>query len=114
MVNYTDRIDNFQIRDVTYIPGFEPKQSAREFDIVKWETCSPLEVTDGSTGEKKIITESCYSVARLKWNEHECYFEFESVGLRWLEEQPSAAVCQVIMAFAEFKKKEYEALLWGL
>ena len=44
------------------------------------------EVTDFKTGEKKISTRSCYSVAHIWWNEKESGWEFKSVGARFLED----------------------------
>lgn len=108
-MDYTSRIDGFQIRDLVYLPGFEPKEPQRQFDIVKWQQTEPREVIDGKTGEKRISTEYCYSVARLNWDEKIEGFNFQSIGLRWLEIEPTAAVCQMIKAFAEFKTMEYRA-----
>lgn len=108
-MNYTERIDGFQIRDVVYI-GLPPKGTPPKFDIVKWAVADqPYEAMDIATGKRKMFTEYCYSVGMLVWNRKEPCFEFESVGLRWLEEKPSEAVVDIVLKFAEEKAKELEA-----
>ena len=105
-MNYTDRIDGFQIRDVTYI-GLPPKDAPPMFDIVKWEPYSqPQQAVDMRTGEVKTVTEYCYSVARLVWDRKESCFDFRSVGLRWLETWPGANVKDMILKFCWEKEKE--------
>lgn len=78
------KFKDFEIRDITYL-GDPPKDIPIEFDLVKWQKYEPYEVTDWQTGEKKLNTKYCFSIARLWWNDHEPCFEFESVGLRYLE-----------------------------
>lgn len=92
-MDYTKRIEGFQIRDITYLPGYEPKEPERRFDIVKWN------------GESE--TEYCYSVATLEWNNKTRDFEFKSIGMRWLKEYPSSYVYNLILNFAAFKRAEY-------
>jgi len=109
-MNYTDRIDGFQIRDVTYF-GIPPAGTPPTFDIVKWSQYDPPieNVTvfrDGQVLTGQTVTEGCYSVGFLEWNRHEDEFVFRSVGVRWLEEHPSNAVVQMILDFAEKKRKE--------
>ena len=110
-MEYTDRVEGFQIRDVTYF-GLPPAGTPPTFDIVKWESFEPREtmcmdrVGNRWVGEKRVISESCFSVGMLVWDRHEGDFRFESVGLRWLEEKPSDAVIQMILDFAEKKCKE--------
>lgn len=111
-MEYTDRVDGFQIRDVTYI-GLPPKDTPPSYDIVKWVQTDPHEVMcfetgkDGKLhGEKKVSAEYCFSVGQLVWNKKEDSFKFESVLMRWLEEKPSEAVVQMILDFAEKKGKE--------
>lgn len=107
-MNYTDRVDGFQIRDVTYI-GLPPKDTPPEYDIVKWVLANPpYEAIDMRTGKPKIVTEYCYSVGRLIWNRKEPCFEFESIGLRWLEARPSEVIVDMVLKFAEEKTKELE------
>ena len=110
MNNYTERINGFQIRDPSYIPGFEPEEPSRSFDIVKWQQHPPYETMDLITGEKKTSTESCYSIGELKWNEHEQDFEFKSFGMRWLDADVPVEFCRVVKAFAAFKAAEYRSL----
>ena len=106
-MDYTARINGFQIRDTSYLPGYESEKPQREFDIVKWEQHSPYEITDLITGEKKISTESCYSIGELVWDEHEQDFEFRSIGLRWLDAEVPMEFCRIVKAFVEFKAMEY-------
>ena len=107
-MDYTKRIEGYQIRDVTYI-GLPPKDTPPSYDIVKWAVADPpYEALDISTGKRKLVTEFCYSVGELVWNPKETCFEFESIGLRWLEEKPPEAVVDMILEFAEKKAKELE------
>lgn len=110
-MEYTKRVNGFQIRDVDC--DYKPSVDKIEFEIVKWEklkepeyiTC--LTKDDGAWKvEKKWRDEYCYVVAFLEWNDHEPCFEFRSVGLRWLESKPSEAVTDMILEFCERKEKE--------
>lgn len=82
-VTYTDRWNDYQIRQPTYLDGhFEPDI----YDLVKWvKRDVPTEVY--SLSEEKYITsyEYCFSVAQIKWDKHEGWFDFESIGTRFLE-----------------------------
>lgn len=79
---YTDEWNGFQFRAPCYVDGhFEPCK----FDLIKWVDNEPIEVLDLYTGEKKISTRHCFSIAQLTWNDHEQGFDFKSVGLRYLE-----------------------------
>lgn len=91
---YTPIVDGFQIRDITYITALNKyPENPPKFDIVKWEEI------DGETGEERQITKYCYSVGRLEWNPKKPCFEFESIGLRWLESNPSERVIKMILGF---------------
>ena len=106
-MKYTDRVDSFQIADPSYLPGWNPKVSDLHYDIVKWETHKePIEGVDFKTGKTKKVYESCYVVAVLKWNCSECAFEFESVGTRWLDCNPTQAAIDMIKQFVSDKEKE--------
>lgn len=114
MADYTERVEGFQIRDVTYF-GDPPVNAPIQFDVVKWKPeenphlCDSFRKVNGKwVVEKKLITEYCYSVGTLKWNEHEKAFDFESVGIRWLEEKPSETVIDMILKFIEEKEKEID------
>lgn len=108
-MDYTERIEGYQIRDVTYI-GLPPKDAPPKYDIVKWAVADPpYEALDISTGRRKMVTEYCYTVGTLVWNRKEPCFEFESCGLRWLEAKPSEAVIDMVLEFAEKKANELEA-----
>ena len=105
MNEYTGRIDGFQIRDMIYLE--DPPKDEIAFDIVKWAKYdSPKAIYD--VCEKRVITtdEYCYSVARLVWNPKEPCFEFQSVGMRWLECNPTEKIIVAIRAFADHKAKE--------
>lgn len=79
---YTEEWNGFQFRAPCYLDGhFEPYK----FDLVKWEEHEPYEVTDLYTGKKKLSTRNCFSIGTLIWDERDSSFEFESVGLRYLE-----------------------------
>jgi hypothetical protein len=102
---YTDRVDGFQIADVTYI-GLPPKDTPPRYEVILWYEHEPWEAIDGYTGKKKTVTESCYVVAFIEWNPKEPDFEFRSVGLRWLESAPTNRVVKMILDFCEAKEKE--------
>ena len=106
-MNYTDRIDGFQIRDLNYI-GLPPKNTPPGYDVVKWVQTEPRKVISFETMKEETITEYCYSVAHLVWNRKEPCFEFNSIGLRWLEANPTQAVIDMVLKFAEEKAKELE------
>ena len=81
---YTDIWNDFQFRAPVYVDGhFEPFK----FSLVKWYDHEPMEVTDWVTGEKKISTRACFVIGTLIWNDKGHYFNFESCGLRYLEER---------------------------
>ena len=112
-MEYTERIDGFQIRDVSYF-GKPPENAPIQFDIVKWVEEKPQmmtvfrEVNGKWTASEELVSEHCYSVGFLEWDSHEPQFVFRSVGLRWLKENPSKAVIEMILKFCEEKKKEIE------
>lgn len=102
---YTDRVDGFQITDVHYV-GLPPKDAQPKYAVVLWYEHDPWDVTDGMTGEKKTVSESCYVVAFLECNPKEPGFEFRSVGLRWLEAAPTNRAIKMILDFCDEKEKE--------
>ena len=107
---FPDPIDGIKIERVTYFPGCAPANadSERRFAISKTVHCEPYEATDMRTHEKKIYTTNSYVIANLEWNEKEGDFDFESVGMRWLEAAPSKEVCDMILRFCNKMAKEYE------
>ena len=113
MIEYTERIEGFQIRDVSYF-GKPPVDAPPTFDIVKWfpeknpHVGTVLHQTENGKwiAREEMITEHCYSVGFLEWDAHELDFQFRSVGLRWLEEKPSEAVVDMILKFCDEKGKE--------
>ena len=78
----------------------------REYDE-KWKDYDPHEVTDSTTGEKKIQTRYCFSIATLTWNKKEQTFEFESVGLRYLQHRVDGLE-DYILNFCEEMIKELD------
>ena len=99
---YTPIVDGFQIRDIVTLENFGSNtypENPKRFDIVKWVECEPYKATDLKTGKEVIKTKHCYSVGTLEWNQKEPCFEFKSVGLRWLESNPSERVIKMILGF---------------
>lgn len=98
-MDYTPRVDGFQIRDPVYL-GYRDRIRPPRYDIVKWEkNSSDAWYADGH--KEKMPEESCYSVAFLNWNVNDESFTFESCGTRWLEAHPTDAVIEMIKDFAE-------------
>ena len=99
---YTPIVDGFQIRAIISIGSencYTPPENPKRFDIVKWEECEPHTAIDGETGEERQITKYCYSVGHLEWNNKEPCFEFKSIGLRWLESNPTERVIKMVLGF---------------
>lgn len=95
---------DFEICRPTFVGGKIPKEYENDWDIVLWQDHDPIEVTDGRTGEKRISTRGCMSVAFLRWDNKEGGYDFESCGLRWLEYGTEDAA-KWIYAFAQFAEK---------
>ena len=101
---YGEKWNGFQFRSPNYLDGhFEPY----EFDLVKWEDCEPMEVTDLKTGKKKIQTRFCYSIGKLTWDKKEGGFEFSRCGLRYLKDRIDGLE-EWILEFCEEMAKELE------
>lgn len=106
-MNYTERVDGFQITDVTYI-GLPPEGTAPTYAVVKWYKTKPMPALNMDTGEITMSNEFCCVVAHLIWDKKEPCFDLHSVGLRWLEEKPTEAVRQMILDFCEKKGRELQ------
>jgi len=104
-MEYTGVVDGLQIRDVTYV-GLPPTGTPPKYDIVKHVDCEPYVAVDGRTGERKTYTHYVYSVGCLEWDAHNGWWQFRSVGTRWLEAKPTEAVVNMILKFCEDKAKE--------
>ena len=102
---YTERYKGFQIRDVAYF-GEPPTNIPPTFDVVKWESDTPIEAIDIVDGKRKTFTEYCYSVGHLVYNPKEPCFEFKSCGLRWLEAKPDEDVMNWVLKWCEYKLQE--------
>ena len=102
-MNYTERVDGIQIRDVTYLPDFKPTHAPIEYDIVKWKQLEHPIMAMRTDGQLEWKTDYCYSLARLVWDEREEEFKFIGVGMRFVEACPSKEACTMISKFAERK-----------
>lgn len=82
VVEYTERWNGFQFRSPTFF-GSPPEKykDCYIYDLVKWESHSPITVLDLNTGKKKISKESCFSIGTLIYNPKKGW-EFQSCGLR--------------------------------
>ena len=100
-MDYTKRVDDIQIRDVTYLPGFKPTHAPIEYDIVKWEQRKHPMMTMREDGQLQWQTDYCYSLAHLVWDEREEEFKLVSIGMRFVDACPSKEACTMISKFAE-------------
>lgn len=89
---YTERYKGFQIRDVAYL-GDPPQDAPLQYDVVKWET------DEGGR-------DYCWSVGNLVYDPKEPCFDFESIGLRWLEAKPDEDVINWVIKWCEYKLQE--------
>ena len=93
--------NDFEFRPPTYLDKhFEPNVYA----LVKWQEHEPYEVIDLDTGNKRMSTRNCFVIGSLIWDKKEPGFDFESCGLRYLEERVDGLE-EFILNFA---KQEYE------
>lgn len=112
MAEYTERVDGFQIRDVTYW-GAPPKDAPIQYAVVKWvKSDPPYEAIDARTGEKKMVYEYCFVVADLVWDDREPCFDINSVGLRLLEDPLTPAAIEMVLDFCEKKYNELTEGRW--
>lgn len=78
------RFKDFEIRPTSYLDGKERKN---DYEVVKWYAPDDsIEVTDIKTGEKKMQTRFCYTIANFQWNEKQGDWMFKSCGTRFLED----------------------------
>lgn len=86
------RFKQFEIRKPTLLgePSTEDYYKYN-FDIVKW--------SDDDTW--------CFSIGTLKWNKKENYFNFKSIGIRYLEEREDGLE-EWLVAWCQLKSFEYE------
>ena len=99
---YTDRWNGFQFQAPVYLDGhYDPYK----FTLVKWKTCVPFEAIDFYTRKKVTKTEYCFSIGALIWDPKEEAFDFESCGLRYLENRIDGLEA-FILDFAEMMEKE--------
>lgn len=99
---YTDIWNEFQFRAPVYLDGhYDPYK----FDLVKYEEHEPYEVIDFYTGEKIMVTKTCFTIGTLIWDNKEGGFEFESCGLRYLKYRIDGLE-KFILDFCNMMKKE--------
>ena len=77
------------------------RDGASTFWYVRTPRSFGTRLTTTKTGKEKTIDQYCYSVGRLEWDEKEEGFNFKSIGLRWLESNPSTKVIKMILGFCE-------------
>lgn len=100
---YTDIWNDFQFRQLIYLDGNFDKY---KFDLVKWiHRDIPTAVTDLKTGEKYMSDRYCFSVGTLIWDAKEGWFDFKSVGTRYLEYRIDGLE-EWILDFCEMMSKE--------
>lgn len=95
-------LGDFAIRDVVYVDGHS---NPNKYDIVKYEDHEPLIAIDCDTGEKKVLTRSCFSIGTLTWDEKEGGFEFKSCGLRYLKHREDGLE-DLILFFTNMETKK--------
>lgn len=93
--------DDYSIGDVSYLDGHH---DPNKYAIEKWVDCEPHEATDWNTGKKVMIERYCYVIAELTWDEHEKWFEFSSVGMRYIEDRKDGLE-EFIISFVEEETK---------
>jgi len=86
---YPAPVENIEIRPAKDLFNYAIE---RVFEIVKWDNTHT----------------SCYSLGTVSWNSHEEWFEFKSVGTRWLEAAPSKRVCNMIVNFCNEMTTRYK------
>lgn len=92
------RFKDFEIRPYKSLNGLT---SQDRYELIKWyKTESPIEVTIAETGEKKMKDTFCYVVAWITWNPKEPCWEFESVGMRFIDDYEEG-LCEYIKKFVE-------------
>lgn len=91
------KFKDFEIRPTAFIDGHtDPKK----WDVVKWKKHDPIGVLNLKTGEHEMLTESCFSVAQLEWNDKEPCWEMRSVGPRFLQYYQEG-LCEFILKWME-------------
>lgn len=86
------RFKQFEIRKPTLL-GNPPTEDYYKynFDIVKWHNSNSC----------------CWSIGSLRWNKEDDYFEFESVGTRYLEDREDGLE-EWLLKWCELKELEYK------
>lgn len=100
---YTDIWNDFQFRQPCYLDGHFEKY---KFDLVRWCTRpEPVEVFNLNTVKKQMSDKYCFSVGQLVWREKDGWFDFKSVGTRYLEYRIDGLE-EFILDFCDEMKKE--------
>ena len=101
---YGEEWNGFQFRSPIYLDGhFDPYK----FDLVKWKEWKPSETTGYERDKEKVNSRYCFSIATLIWDKKEQTFEFESVGLRYLQHRVDGLE-DYILNFCEEMIKELD------
>ena len=103
-MNYTERVDGFQICDITWLVPPDNSHPLR-FDVVKWYEHEPEMQRSLVTGESRMVTENCCSVGTLGYNRKEGCFDFKSVGMRWIDAHPTRKVEDMLLDFVDRLEK---------
>lgn len=89
---------NFEIRPTMRING---KTVQNRYDVVKWcKREKPIEGYNLRTCKNEMSDTHCYTIAQFFWNEEELCWEFEAIGIRFLENY-EGGLCQFILKYIE-------------
>lgn len=81
------RMKEFGFAKVHYLGQPDKDVFPQKIDIVKWVTLDePMRVFDLEMGRHKYITEYSYTIAQLEWDAHEDWWDFKSIGTRYLKD----------------------------
>ena len=99
-MKYTEPIEDFFVEDLTFLREPPLRSMPLRFAVSKMERHNPpIKLTDFRTGELRELQYTSFVVGEFVYNAHEGCFDFESVGTRWLEAHPSAAVEDMALQF---------------
>lgn len=79
------RMNEFGLSKISFF-GLDKDVFPNQIHVVKWVDCEPFNAYSIDKQKYITVTTHCYAIGKLKWNEHEPCWEFESVGTRYLED----------------------------
>ena len=86
-MEYTNRWNDFQIRDVVYFGNPPTDDRYERYDVVKWyKYDEPVKCYDLEKNDYVLHSEGCCSIGNLIWDKEECSMSFESCGTRYFKE----------------------------